>query len=240
MVIQTRRNLRSNGLETDVAAFEDKILELGADNIVCIYSTTSCFAPRESDDLEALAKLAGKYGIAHLVNNAYGLQSTSLCRALRRASSRNDHRIDLFVQSTDKNLMVPVGGAIVCGFDISLVDAVGNCYAGRASSSQTLDVMMTLLSLGWTGFKNYVDTRERNFLLLQDGVAALYEKFNLPMTHNFLGINNPISLAIPLDIANFGEVGSMLFIRGVSGSRLITGSKKHSIDGFEFVGKKSI
>lgn len=245
VIIQTRRNPDTNGLETDVSAFEEKIVQLGAENIVAIFSTTSCFAPRECDNLEALAKLAAKHSIAHLVNNAYGMQSTDLCRTLHRAACGNGRRIDLFVQSTDKNLMVPVGGAIVCGFDPTAVDAVANCYAGRASSSQSLDVLMTLLSLGWTGYKSYVSMREKNVQLLKDGIADLYEKFSLPMDHNFLGIKNSISVAIPLRIWNsehgivdVSGVGSMLFTRGVSGSRLITGSTTSSIDGFEFVGKK--
>lgn len=244
VIIQTRRNPDTNGLETDVVAFEEKIVELGPANFVCIFSTTSCFAPRECDNLEALAKLAVKYDVPHLVNNAYGLQSTDLCRTIHRAASGDGRRIDLFVQSTDKNLMVPVGGAIVCGFEASAIDAVANCYAGRASSSQSLDVLMTLLSIGWIGYKSYVATRERNFQLLKNGVADLYEKFNLPKDHNFLGIRNSISVAIPLqvwnsegDVVDVSGVGSMLFIRGVSGSRLITGSTTSSIDGFEFMGK---
>ena len=39
-------------------------------------------------------------------------------------------RVDLFVQSTDKNLMVPVGGAIIAGFDKKIVEKVGKTYPG--------------------------------------------------------------------------------------------------------------
>ena len=40
-------------------------------------------------------------------------------------------RVDAFVQSTDKNFMVPVGGAIVAGFDEKFIDAVSKTYPGE-------------------------------------------------------------------------------------------------------------
>ena len=39
--------------------------------------------------------------------------------------------MDAFVQSTDKNFMVPVGGAIVAGFDETFIDKVSKTYPGR-------------------------------------------------------------------------------------------------------------
>ena len=40
-------------------------------------------------------------------------------------------RVDAFVQSTDKNFMVPVGGAIVAGFDKKLIDSISQTYPGE-------------------------------------------------------------------------------------------------------------
>ena len=40
-------------------------------------------------------------------------------------------RVDAFVQSTDKNFMVPVGGSVVAGFDAKFIDAVSKTYPGR-------------------------------------------------------------------------------------------------------------
>lgn len=40
-------------------------------------------------------------------------------------------RVDAFVSSTDKNFMVPVGGALVCGFDGHFVDSVSRNYPGE-------------------------------------------------------------------------------------------------------------
>ena len=39
-------------------------------------------------------------------------------------------RVDAFVQSTDKNFMVPVGGAIVSGFDKGLLERIARIYPG--------------------------------------------------------------------------------------------------------------
>lgn len=41
--------LEGDELRTDLEAVERKIEELGAENILCLHSTTSCFAPRVPD-----------------------------------------------------------------------------------------------------------------------------------------------------------------------------------------------
>lgn len=40
-------------------------------------------------------------------------------------------RIDAFVQSLDKNFMVPVGGAIIAGFDEFFVQEISKMYPGE-------------------------------------------------------------------------------------------------------------
>ncbi len=41
--------LVNDELQTDVEAIQQKISELGAENVACIMTTTSCFAPRIPD-----------------------------------------------------------------------------------------------------------------------------------------------------------------------------------------------
>ena len=41
--------------------------------------------------------------------------------------------------------MVPVGGAIVAGFDKDWVAAISKTYPGRASATPTIDVFITLV-----------------------------------------------------------------------------------------------
>ncbi|CAD2220400.1 O-phosphoseryl-tRNA(Sec) selenium transferase, SepSecS, putative [Angomonas deanei] len=123
--------------------------------IVCVLSTTSCFAPRLPDDIIGISKLCWQYNIPHVVNNAYGLQcrpsimqkmeyihhqyrnslkkmheawqkminknekgemeEAELLKPIKeiKESITNGMRLDVFVQSTDKNLLVPVGGALI-------------------------------------------------------------------------------------------------------------------------------
>lgn len=124
-------------------------------------------------------------------------------------------RIDAFVQSLDKNFMVPVGGAIIAGFNESFIQDISKMYpgnywfvgpfhpcqitaesllfsllshntyfcqfnlyigfgffcgffffffSGRASASPSLDVLITLLSLGASGYKQLLKERKVSFL----------------------------------------------------------------------------
>ena len=41
--------LEGDELRTNVVGISQKIVELGADNILCVMTTTSCFAPRVPD-----------------------------------------------------------------------------------------------------------------------------------------------------------------------------------------------
>lgn len=41
--------LEGDELRTDLKTVEAKIQELGSDNVLCVHSTTSCFAPRVPD-----------------------------------------------------------------------------------------------------------------------------------------------------------------------------------------------
>ncbi|XP_041723644.1 O-phosphoseryl-tRNA(Sec) selenium transferase-like [Coregonus clupeaformis] len=120
--------LEGDELRTDLEAVDRKMQELGAENILCVHSTTSCFAPRVPNRLEELATMCAKYDIPHVVNTAYGVQS-SKCMHLIQQGARVG-RIDAFVQSLDINFMVPVGGAIIAGFNGSFIQEISRMYPG--------------------------------------------------------------------------------------------------------------
>ncbi|CAI5490144.1 unnamed protein product [Closterium sp. Naga37s-1] len=124
--------LRQDGdqLCTDLAAMEREINSRGADSILCVLSTTSCFAPRAPDHVESIARLCARLSIPHVINNAYGVQSAAISAAITRAWRRG--RVDAVVQSTDKNFLVPVGGAVVAAGPgrSTLVNAVNASYPG--------------------------------------------------------------------------------------------------------------
>ncbi|XP_023255350.1 O-phosphoseryl-tRNA(Sec) selenium transferase isoform X2 [Seriola lalandi dorsalis] len=221
--------LEGDELRTDLEAVERKMEELGAENILCVHSTTSCFAPRVPDRLEELATLCAKYNIPHIVNNAYGVQS-SKCMHLIQQGARVG-RIDAFVQSLDKNFMVPVGGAIIAGFDESFIQEISQMYPGRASASPSLDVLITLLTLGASGYKKLLSERKE-----LKSLASAHGERLLHTPHN------PISLAMSLDGLQaesdkaVTQLGSMLFTRQVSGARVIPLGKEQTISGHTFRG----
>ncbi|KAF7664788.1 hypothetical protein LDENG_00165790 [Lucifuga dentata] len=229
--------LEGDELRTDLEAVERKIEELGAENILCVHSTTSCFAPRVPDRLEELATMCAKYDIPHIVNNAYGVQS-SKCMHLIQQGARVG-RIDAFVQSLDKNFMVPVGGAIIAGFDESFIQEISKMYPGRASASPSLDVLITLLTLGANGYKKLLSDRKEIYSYLAEELKSLASAHGERLLHT---PHNPISLAMSLDGLQVKsekavtQLGSMLFTRQVSGARVIPLGKEQTISGHTFCG----
>uniref|UniRef100_A0A8C8BY63 O-phosphoseryl-tRNA(Sec) selenium transferase n=1 Tax=Oncorhynchus tshawytscha TaxID=74940 RepID=A0A8C8BY63_ONCTS len=138
--------LEGDELRTDLESVDLKMQELGAENIICVHSTTSCFAIQSWLNRE-LATMCAKYDILHVVNNAYGVQSSKCMHFLQQGACVG--RIDAFVQSLDKNFMVPVGGATIYDADCPL-------STGQASASPCPDVLITLLTMGASGYRKKV------------------------------------------------------------------------------------
>ncbi|KAM9330371.1 O-phosphoseryl-tRNA(Sec) selenium transferase [Gastrophryne carolinensis] len=229
--------LEGDELRTDLPTIESRIQELGPENILCVHSTTSCFAPRVPDRVEELSEMCAKYDIPHIVNNAYGVQSSKCMHLIQQGARRG--RIDAFVQSLDKNFMVPVGGAVIAGFNNSFLEEISKMYPGRASASPSLDVLITLLSLGASGYKNLLTERKELFAYLSSELKALAAKHNEKLLET---PHNPISLAMSLKNLNdqggraITQLGSMLFTRQVSGARVVPLSTSQTVNGYEFNG----
>ncbi|RWS30331.1 O-phosphoseryl-tRNA(Sec) selenium transferase-like protein [Leptotrombidium deliense] len=233
--VVVENKLIKDSLETDVDEIEKQVKILGADNIVCILSTTSSFAPKVPDNIEQVSMICKRNEIPHVVNNAYGLQSTK-CMHLIEQSSRNG-RIDAFVQSCDKNFLVPVGGSVIAGFDENFIGEISKNYPGRASSTPTLDVLMTLLHLGLNGYKRLLEQRKQLLTYFRTELETLAEKYGERVLQTK---SNHISIGLTLNNFQLNgkttEIGSMLFLRGVSGARVVTspGTVKQ-IGGHNFV-----
>ncbi|EAL67325.1 O-phosphoseryl-tRNA selenium transferase [Dictyostelium discoideum AX4] len=237
-------------IRTDLVAIEDKIKELGVDNILCVFSTTSCFAPRVPDKIIEISEICKRYNIGHIINNAYGLQCSKILHNISQACKLG--RVDAFIQSTDKNFMVPVGGAIISGPNSEFIDQISRNYPGRANSSPILDVFITLLSMGKQGWLNLLKERKELLIYFNEQLS----KFALENNEKLLNtINeNKISFALTLSSNNFNNneeiisnnnnnnnntfsmIGSKLFSRSCSGSRVIDlkSNKKLLIGGLEF------
>ncbi|VEL29289.1 unnamed protein product [Protopolystoma xenopodis] len=142
----------------------------------------------------------------------------------------------LYVQSTDKNLMVPVGGAVVAGFSKELVTSVAELYPGRASASPSIDVFATLLFLGWSGWHDLVTQRAKTFSRLLAGLHILATSSAdsrisswrlLETPDNHISIALAWKLSEALNSSPEGKrccqhltlLGSQLFTQGCSGVR---------------------
>ena len=224
-------------MRTDMSALAQTIERIGVDNIVCVLSTSSCFAPRSPDKLDShipiypfshthdhrivkIARLCASLSLPHVVNNAYGVQQSSVWRRINRAH-RVGGRIDAVVQSTDKNFLVPVGGALVFSPDESLTQAVSQLYPGRASAAPILDMFITLLSMGEHGLRALLTDREEHLWpVFQQRLGALAEEHGERLMHT---PHNAISMAVTLDTyENPAMLGSQLFYKEVSGTRYCT------------------
>lgn len=103
---------QQDAIETNLTALQ-QALQQYQEEIVCVLTTTSCFAPRLPDRIVDVSKLCKTYNVPHIVNNAYGIQCKSIMNQINTCMSQPDkYRLDCFVQSTDKNFLVPIGGAV--------------------------------------------------------------------------------------------------------------------------------
>ncbi|CAF1632588.1 unnamed protein product, partial [Adineta ricciae] len=221
-------------LQTNISEFEKQIQQLNPEEICCIVSTTSCFAPRAIDNIQHLSQLCLTHSIPHVINNAYGLQSTKIVHEIEQ-SKRSNGRIDYIVQSTDKNFLVPVGGSIVLTYDSQSFDRLSHAYPGRASITPTTDMFITLLSMGKNGLLELVQKRKVLFTFFFDKLSqwALENNESVLSSKQF----SPISIAISLKhLPNerLTELGSKLFTRRISGARVVKLGTKQKIESYEF------
>ncbi|XP_055338380.1 O-phosphoseryl-tRNA(Sec) selenium transferase-like isoform X2 [Paramacrobiotus metropolitanus] len=233
-VVVVENVLRGDELQTDVSSIQEKIEELGAENILCVHCTTSCFAPRAPDDLPAVSRICKEHGIPLIVNNAYGTQSSKCMHLIKEAARVG--RLDAFVQSLDKNYMLPVGGSVFASYDRTFSQNVSRLYPGRASMSPSMDLFMTLSSMGISGYKKLLAERKEMFSYLKERLKTFAENFGERLLHT---PNNQISLGMTLSTLETKKctlLGAMLFTRNVSGARVLVPDSVQKIEGYEFVG----
>lgn len=247
--------IESDGtMSTNLPEIERLLQEHGS-QILAVLSTTSCFAPRQPDQVDKIAQLCKQYNVYHLINNAYGLQCQMISKLINRACVIG--RVDAVVQSTDKNYLVPVGGAIISSPSPVVIEDVARCYPGRASSAPILDLFITLLSMGQTGYKQLLANQTRLFTELHSKlqiIASRYGECLLMSPHNLISIGvtlrhlDELSLSTSAGIVTDSSkpvtkdgktdptyFGAMLFQRHVSGCRVVTKTSKETvINGYKF------
>eukprot|EP01147_Barroeca_monosierra_P010887 gene10887-2962_t len=232
--------LEGDAIKTNISEFERILNHFNLDQITCVVTTTSCFAPREMDDVITVSRICKDKNIPHIVNNAYGVQSTKCTHLINEAIRVGS--VDAVVQSTDKNLMVPVGGAVVGSHSKTFIAALSKTYPGRASGTAARDVFITLLHYGSRGYHLLMVQRKERMQYLRAGL----EKIALAYNERLLDVRgNPISCGMSLvsieeKLATAGKdvtfLGSLLFTRRVSGTRVISPRTQKEVAGIVFKG----
>ena len=233
VVIPTK--LEKDAVVTDLEALQASLTKYGQ-RVLAVVTTSSCFAPREPDAIDKVAALCKEHNVCHVVNHAYGLQSAKANKLLNRACVVG--RVDAVVCSTDKNFLVPVGGALVLSPNEVVVKNIGKNYAGRASSSPHVDLFITLLSMGINGYKALFEKRLHILKTFPQRLNEVAEKHGerLLLCHV-----NDISFGITLDSlseggADVSALGAMLFNRCVSGTRVVPNGAQKKVCGILFRG----
>lgn len=229
IVVELKPIEGTDALGTDLEGMQAAIERVGADKVLCICTTTSTFAPRVPDFIDEVALVASKLDVPHVINNAYGLQCSKCTHLIETGCRRG--RVDAFVQSTDKNFMVPVGGAIVAGPSSALVDKVSSLYPGRASMGPVLDLFITLLSLGVSGWTGLLQERKENAKWFEERLTTVCQKLGLRVLKvpanrisfciDITSLGRSQQLGEEDDIDHLTFLGSALFTRRVSGPRVV-------------------
>mmetsp|Transcript_29265 Transcript_29265/g.61230 ORF Transcript_29265/g.61230 Transcript_29265/m.61230 type:complete len:511 (-) Transcript_29265:406-1938(-) len=248
VVVPTKRD--GDQVVTDVDALE-AALQKYKGQVLAVMTTTSCFAPRVPDQVDVVAKLCTQHdNVAHIINHAYGLQCAQTCKLINRACTIG--RVDAVICSTDKNFLVPVGGALVVSPHASVVAGVSQIYAGRASSTPVVDLFITLLSMGLPGYQELLQQRRALVATFPDqlrAVAAKYGERVLSCPDNTISFGMTLdSLAPPQEVdedeatyhhrisKDITRLGAMLFSRCVSGTRVVPRGVHKTMGTQEFAG----
>lgn len=104
-------------------------------------------------------------------------QAAAITQQITKACRRG--RVDAVVQSTDKNFMVPVGGAVIAApasGPLDVVATVNTLFPGRAAMAPLLDVLITLLHWGADGWRGVLQARETLHTYARDRMTDLAQE----------------------------------------------------------------
>ncbi len=202
-----------NGDAVNVPA--EKIRKAINENTAAILTTTTFFPPREPDKIKDIAKIAEEKKVPHIINNAYGVQSREIMKLIRGAIDAG--RVDAIIQSTDKNFLSPVGGAIVASPNEEFLNDVSGAYAGRSTAAPIVQFLAAILSMGIEGYEKLRTQQEENRKFLELSLKEVAVRHS----QRVLNVYNPISVAMTLEGRNAKKIGKALYTARVNGARAL-------------------
>ena len=134
-------------------------------------------------------------------------------------------RVDAIIQSTDKNFLTPVGGALIASPSKEIITKISQAYAGRASATPVVNFLISMLSLGINGYQKLIEEQQKNRKLLEEKLTNVAERIG----EKVLDIFNPVAVAISLE--NLKEehlfaLGGALYNLRVTGPRVYNPKEK--------------
>jgi len=193
------------------------------DDCFAIISLTSFFPPREHDNIKDISRLAQDKGLNHIIINAYGVQSPEWMKLIRAAIDTG--RVDAIIQSTDKNFLTPVGGALIASPIKESIDKISQAYAGRASATPVVNFLISMLSLGISGYQKLIEEQQHNRKILKEKLSEVAIKIN----ERLLEVHNPVAVALSLETLKTEQLyalGGALYNLRVTGPRVYNPKEK--------------
>lgn len=193
------------------------------DDCFAVLSVTSFFPPREHDDIKEISKFAKDKNLVHIVINAYGVQSPEWMKLIRAGIDAG--RVDAVIQSTDKNVLTPIGGAVIASPREEIITQISQAYAGRASATPIVNFLISMLSLGVKGYERMLLEQQQNRKLLEEKLQTLAQKLD----ERILKIFNPVAVAMSLNNLKKEQLtalGGALYNLRVTGPRVYNSREK--------------
>lgn len=222
-IVPVDTTLDNDAVVADMSDLERKMSMDG----VAVMATTTFFPPRQSDPVKEISRLCAETGVPLLINNAYGVQSERVMASIRSAIDAG--RVDIIIQSSDKNFLTPVGGSIIASPDNTMIDQVAETYAGRATAAPIVQTLSAMLLIGLERYNQLREDQMNNLSFLKEQLESIAEKTK----QRILDVENPVAYALTLDGLNVSEVGAKLYNHRVTGPRAVmSGDKGSCIDDY--------
>jgi O-phospho-L-seryl-tRNASec:L-selenocysteinyl-tRNA synthase len=204
--------LSGDKVECDLGELEKLIVSHGD---AVVLGTTTFFPPRSPDPVKEIAKLCEEHGLPFIINNAYGVQSREVMNLIRAAIDAG--RVDVVIQSGDKNFLTPVGSSIAVSPEEASIDNIAETYAGRATAAPIVQTLAALLALGLEKYESLRDQQVECREYLETRLLEIASEVG----QRVLDIHNPVAAAMTLDGLDVGSLGGRLYNRRVTGPRAV-------------------
>ena len=105
------------------------------------------------------------------------------------------------------------------------IDKISQAYAGRASATPVVNFLISMLSLGISGYQELIEEQQQNRKILEEKLLEVAKKIN----ERLLEVHNPVAVALSLDTLKpdqLNALGGALYNLRVTGPRVYNPTEK--------------